>query len=199
MCLCCFTFPQLYVKLFVSTFLDEINPKVKGEIMQDFLDRQWTACLSDLSKKISSVGMDLWINPLQPINIDGNRLVVVAPNEMSKEQIYSNYLKRMKEALKEHFNLEEVLVLLPDEKDEYIEKFNNSHNGPEISKLFYSTLSTISLLEQLTKLFMLQHEQLQRALLLDLILFLSMVALGLVKPTCYMRSAITFGNIRQVI
>ena len=95
--------------------------------MQSFLDRQWALCLADFAKNISSVGMDLWINPLQPINIEDNKLVLIAPSEMCRTQIYSVYLKRMKDALKEHFNLENVHVLIPEEKDEYIEAFNLTH------------------------------------------------------------------------
>ena len=99
--------------------------------MQSFLDRQWALCLADFAKNISSVGMDLWINPLQPINIEDDKLVLVAPSEMCRTQIYGVYLKRMRDALKEHFNLEDVHVLIPEEKDEYIEKFNLTHPTSE--------------------------------------------------------------------
>lgn len=95
--------------------------------MQNYIERQWALCLSDFSKKISSVGMDLWINPLQPINIEKDKLVLVAPSEMARTQVYNVYLKRMQEGLKTHFNLEDVLVLIPDEKEDYITKFSEQH------------------------------------------------------------------------
>ena len=95
--------------------------------MQEYIDKQWAKCLDDFPKKISSYAMDLWINTLQPINIENNTLVLVAPTDMCRQQIYNIYLKRMQEVLREHFNLENVQVLLPEERDEYVEAFNLSH------------------------------------------------------------------------
>lgn len=95
--------------------------------MQEYIDKQWAKCLDDFPKKISSYAMDLWINTLQPINIEDNTLVLVAPSDMCRQQIYNIYLKRMQEVLREHFNLEQVQVLLPEERDEYVEAFNLSH------------------------------------------------------------------------
>ena len=95
--------------------------------MQNYIERQWALCLEDFSKYITSVGMDLWINPLQSITIENDKLVLVAPSEMARTQIYNVYLKRMKEVLKTHFNLEDITVLIPEEKDDYIAQFSERH------------------------------------------------------------------------
>lgn len=97
--------------------------------MQEYIDKQWAKCLDDFPKKISSCAMDLWINTLQPINIEDNTLVLVAPNDMCRQMIYDTYLVRMQEVLREHFNLENVKVLLPQERDEYVDDYNRSHSS----------------------------------------------------------------------
>ncbi|MBO5102602.1 MAG: chromosomal replication initiator protein DnaA [Clostridia bacterium] len=95
--------------------------------MQNYIERQWALCLDDFSKTISSAGMDLWINTLQPINVENDKIVFVAPSDVCRQQIYNNYLSRMKEVLKEHFKLENALVLIPEEQEAYIEAYNKSH------------------------------------------------------------------------
>lgn len=100
--------------------------------MQENIDKLWALCLNDFSRKISSFGMDLWISELQPINVEEDRLVLVAPNETYKQQIYTNYYERMREGLMEHFKLDKIVVLTPQEKDEYIDTFNKSHSSAEV-------------------------------------------------------------------
>jgi len=95
--------------------------------MQEYIDRQWAKCLDDFPKKISSYAMDLWINTLQPINIENNTLVLVAPSDMCRQQIYNIYLKKMQDVLREYFNLESVQILLPEEREEYVNAYNMSH------------------------------------------------------------------------
>lgn len=99
--------------------------------MQEYIDKKWALCLNDFPKKISSYGMDLWVSSLQPINIEDDKLVLVAPNDMCRQQILNNYFKHMQEALREHFNLEKIQVLIPEERDEYIEHFNQMHPSAE--------------------------------------------------------------------
>ncbi len=76
--------------------------------------------------------MDLWISPLQPINIEPDRLVVVAPSDMVRTQVNNIYLARMKEALRTHYNVENMLILLPEERDAYAEKFNEKNPDAEV-------------------------------------------------------------------
>ncbi len=94
--------------------------------MQEYIDKQWALCLNDFPKKISSYGIDLWISTLQPINIEDDCLVLVAPNDMCRQQVNNIYLEKMRPALREHFKLEKVLILIPEERDSYIEKFNSA-------------------------------------------------------------------------
>lgn len=84
--------------------------------MQDYIDKQWAKCLNDFSKKISSYGIDLWISALQPINTDEDRLVLVAPNDLCRQQINNHYLDRMREALREHFKARESLAAFAGRK-----------------------------------------------------------------------------------
>ncbi len=103
--------------------------------MQSYIERQWALCMEDFGKKISSVGMDLWINTLQPINIEQDKLVVIAPSEMARTLIYSTYLDKMKEALKTHFNVEEIYVILPEEREDYIAKYSQDNPDAELNIL----------------------------------------------------------------
>jgi len=102
--------------------------------MQSSIDKLWQLCLNDFGKKISSVGMDLWINTLQPINLEEEKLVVVAPNEMARSQVYDTYFSKMKDSIKRNFNVDEILVLLPEEKDDYVNKFTQNHPNEELPK-----------------------------------------------------------------
>ncbi|MBQ7977342.1 MAG: chromosomal replication initiator protein DnaA [Clostridia bacterium] len=97
------------------------------------IERLWEQCLSDFSKNITSVGMDLWITPLQPLNLEKDRLVLVAPSEMARTQVLDVYLMRMQSALKQHFGVEDIHVLLPSEKEDYIAKYAEQH--PEIAPI----------------------------------------------------------------
>ena len=108
-----------------------MNYRTRGTLMRSYIERQWELCLDDFSKEISSVGMDLWIAPLQPINIEKDRLVVIAPSEMTRTQVYEIYLNKMKPALKAHFNVEDIYVLTPAEKDDYIQQFTEAHPNEE--------------------------------------------------------------------
>ncbi|MBR4270258.1 MAG: chromosomal replication initiator protein DnaA [Clostridia bacterium] len=100
--------------------------------MQSSIEKLWQQCLEDFGKNISSVGMDLWINTLQPINLETDKLVVVAPNEMARNQVYDTYFSKMKDSIKRHYNVSEISVLIPEEKEEYISKYSEQHPNDEI-------------------------------------------------------------------
>ncbi len=109
--------------------------------MQDKLEKLWNACLGDFPKKITATGMEIWINTLQPINLERDRLVLLAPNEFCKDQIYSNYWSKMQDAIREHFGVEDIKVLLPEEKEDYIKDFNSSHSETESINLEFKPVT----------------------------------------------------------
>ena len=110
--------------------------------MQSNVEKLWQLCLDDFGKNISSVGMDLWINTLQPINLEDEKLVVVAPNDMARSQVYDTYFSKMKDAIKKNFNVDEILVLLPEEKEDYVKKFSEKHPDEELIKEIDKVVNT---------------------------------------------------------
>lgn len=92
--------------------------------MQNYLDKLWNDCLSDLEDTISAVGLDLWIRKIKPINIENDTLIFTAPNEMTRGTIVRGYTEQLIDALKKNFKLEKFDFVLESSKDSYIEKHN---------------------------------------------------------------------------
>ncbi len=92
--------------------------------MQNFLDRQWAEVMSDLEDTVSAVGLDLWIKKIRPLNIEDDKLVLVAPDEMTRNTIIRAYSAQIIEGLYKHFKLENFDFILEFEKEDYIAKHN---------------------------------------------------------------------------
>lgn len=99
--------------------------------MQNFLDRQWAEVLLDLEDTVSAVGLDLWIKKIKPLNIESDKLVLVAPNEMTRDTVVRAYSQQIIEGIYKHFKLENFDFILESEKEEYINEHNLLGSGDE--------------------------------------------------------------------
>lgn len=92
--------------------------------MQNFLDRQWDEVIHDLEDQVSAVGFDLWIKKIRPLNIENDKLVLVAPNLMTRDTVIRGYAKPILEGIYKHFKLEAFDFILECEKEDYIQRHN---------------------------------------------------------------------------
>jgi len=95
--------------------------------MQKFIDKQWQLAMQDFSKEITSIGMDLWLSPLEPINIEEDQLVLVAPTAMARDTIMRSYRTKMLPIIKQYFNLEDINMILAEDRENYIKQFKLNH------------------------------------------------------------------------
>lgn len=77
----------------------------------------------DLQLEINSAYYDIYIANLEVLKIDKNKLIVYAPTATCKNQLLVLYKFEFTQAVKRHFEgVDEVLVLDPSEKEQYIEE-----------------------------------------------------------------------------
>lgn len=101
--------------------------------MQSFLDNRWSEVLSDLEDTISAVGLDLWFKKIKPIHIDDNKLILVAPNEMTKDTVLRVYNEPLSNGILKSFKLEKFDFILDADRESYIKEhglLNKANNEP---------------------------------------------------------------------
>ena len=81
--------------------------------MDSFLTR-WNEVLKDMGNLVTAVSYDLYIETLEPIKVDNNKLVVLASTSTNKKQLLRLHKEKLLSAIKNHFeNVEDVIVLEP--------------------------------------------------------------------------------------
>ena len=95
--------------------------------MQKYIDKQWQLAMQEFSKEITSIGMDLWINPLEPLNIDEDKLILVAPTAMARDTLQRSYISKMLPIIKQFFNISDIDIILSSEREEYIKEYQLLH------------------------------------------------------------------------
>lgn len=65
------------------------------------LDLAWQQALSLIEKKISPSALDTWFYGARPITMQGNTLVLAAPNEFARDYLQSRYYPLVQEALQQ--------------------------------------------------------------------------------------------------
>lgn len=89
--------------------------------MNNFLTR-WNEVLKDMENLVTAVSYDLYIETLEPIKVDNNRLVVLASTSTNKNQLLKLHKEKLLNVVKTHFdNVEDILVLEPGEKEAFLE------------------------------------------------------------------------------
>jgi chromosomal replication initiator protein len=76
----------------------------------------WRACLACFEKELPPQQFKTWIKPLHA-HVEGDRLLLVAPNRFVLQWIRDRFLGRIEELAREHFNRDVAVQLTLAEKD----------------------------------------------------------------------------------
>lgn len=98
------------------------------------VEEVWAKIKEKLELRITSVSYSLWINPIKPLSMTDEELVLVAQSTSAKNQILRNFLDRILECFGEltEGKTIKITVLDPNEEIEYLEK--NMKNTKEKEK-----------------------------------------------------------------
>ena len=90
--------------------------------MED-LNSLWQKVLHKLEVSVSSVAFELWLKPLEILDLVDNTLIVVVQSTTAKNQILKNHQRQLEEAVRVVFNEETKFELItPEEKELYIQE-----------------------------------------------------------------------------
>ena len=94
---------------------------------------KWNSVLSDMENIVTAVSYDLYINTLEVLGEDDNKLILVASTAQNKNQIHKFLEDKLLSCVKKYFeNVEELLILEPNEKEQYMT--NKEKTEKEIEK-----------------------------------------------------------------
>ena len=84
----------------------------------------WHNALNRISKDISAVSFDLWVKPIEPLDIKDGVLILSSSSTVAKNQILKNFLDTIKSAVVAEFRgITDCEIFSPAEKEEYL-KYN---------------------------------------------------------------------------
>ena len=102
--------------------------------MDSFLSR-WNEVLNDMENLVTAVSYDLYIETLEPIKVDNGKLILLATTSNNKKQFLKLHKEKLLNVVKEHFdNVEDLIVLEPDEKDSFLEDIKQAEESYETEK-----------------------------------------------------------------
>lgn len=94
----------------------------------------WSVVLEALSKKLTQTAMSTWFDECQPVDLDGARLVIMAPTDFKRNVIITQFRDMITSTLSEIFSKDfGITVLIPDELTEYQEKKPTDDPFPEMA------------------------------------------------------------------
>ena len=103
--------------------------------MDSFLTR-WNEVLKDMGNLVTAVSYDLYIETLEPIKIDNNKLIVLASTSTNKKQLLRLHKEKLLSAIKIHFeNVEDIVVLEPSEKEAFLEDIKQAEETIETNQM----------------------------------------------------------------
>ncbi len=89
--------------------------------MDNFLTK-WNEVLKDMENLVTAVSYDLYIETLEPIKVENNRLVLLASTATTKKQLLKLHKEKLLYTVQNHFdNVDDIIVLDPTEKDSFLE------------------------------------------------------------------------------
>jgi len=88
----------------------------------------WGNMLTTLETEASAISFDVWLKPLEPIDIIDNRLVLLAPTTSARDFVNSRFLQLLKSTLSRHHTmLNDIELIDPIE----MERFNTREIKPK--------------------------------------------------------------------
>ena len=86
-------------------------------------NENWLRVKKELENELSAIGYDLWIKPLELIDISENVAVIATQSEVALERIKQLYLEQIKNSVKRNLNdVIDVLLILSSDAEKYLTK-----------------------------------------------------------------------------
>ena len=87
------------------------------------MDNKWESVLKEMQNLVTAVSYDLYIETLEPIRQQDGVLILLASTANNKRQLLKLHKEKLLTVVKSVYgNVEDVVVLEPDEKDDYLEQ-----------------------------------------------------------------------------
>ena len=103
--------------------------------MDNLLSR-WNEVLKEMENLVTAVSYDLYIETLEPIKVDNNKLILLASTTTNKTQLLKLHKEKLLNAAKNHFdNVEDIIVLEPGEKEAYLEEIKKTEDYLETNQI----------------------------------------------------------------
>lgn len=103
--------------------------------MNNLLSR-WNEVLKDMENLVTAVSYDLYIETLEPIKVDKNKLYVLASTSTNKNQLIKLHKEKLLNVAKTHFEtIEDVVVLEPGEKEAFLEDIKQNEEIIEANQM----------------------------------------------------------------
>ncbi len=104
--------------------------------MDSFLT-SWNEVLKDMENLVTAVSFDLYIETIEPIKIEDNKLVILASTSTNKNQIIKLHKEKLLNVVKLHFNnIEDIIILEPGEKQAFLEEVKKAEEEIETKQFF---------------------------------------------------------------
>ena len=95
----------------------------------DAILSRWNEVLKDMSNQVTAVSYDLYIETLEPIKIEKNKLILFASTLTNKNQLLKLHKDKLLNCVKEHFeNVDDIIVLEPSEKEKFLEDIKEAED-----------------------------------------------------------------------
>ena len=103
----------------------------------DYLLTRWNEVLKELESLITAITYDLYIETLEPVKVDNNKLIVLSNSSNNKEHVLKFEKNILLKVVKNHFdNVEDLIVLEPSEKEAFLEDVNKVEDYLETTSMF---------------------------------------------------------------
>lgn len=103
--------------------------------MDSILSR-WNEVLKDMENLVTAVSYDLYVETLEPIKIDKNKLILLASTSTNKTQLLKLHKDKLLNTVKQHFdNIDDIVVLEPSEKDKFLEDIRQAEEMIETKQI----------------------------------------------------------------
>ena len=98
------------------------------------LNDVWNEVVKALSKDMTPTAVSTWFSGCEPVDIDGNTLLVKTASEFKRDIIYSYFGETIRSVLSDLFSADfDFQLLLPDEADNYREHAKEKDPLPELA------------------------------------------------------------------
>lgn len=96
----------------------------------------WNEVLKDMSNQVTAVSYDLYIETLEPIKVEKNKLILFASTLTNKNQLLKLHKDKLLSSVKEHFeNVDDIIILEPSEREKYFEDIKRAEEEIETQQV----------------------------------------------------------------